>query len=880
MDIETINEYIPVDVIISEDIPEPYHTSYTYDENLLAQLNQFNLINLNPRYILLSYDIDMVKDEVKKIKKEDTFLDACPQLTVDKNTLFYDTVKLKSYDDNMINISPLYDADEDVSVYFTTILPDYDDVKSNKNTDLRVLWNEKDLKFLDLSVLSVELGINVDVSEKTLVKYCKANNLDGYIDLTESPLLDGCFHNIPEKDSVCPAFHFINRGIIDETKKKKKEAIKNYKKKNLKVLSLINLKKKSKYIDVSDVNKLISMLLCKIKQLTKLTPAFKHHLLSTQLMLRDKKQGEHDLSIVFENMTGTFGLLMLNYINLYDTCVVNEINININININNININDINNTNIIDIEHRTTIPDIKNLEIFSFKNIHTNLFKPSFNTFTHYNFKADKPTPTYISEYVFDVILKNIASISDIIPFVFLNFQNLHHIPGYEQFTLLWLSQHTTTFQRTKTIMREIGKKIINQLIYNYRQTEKGRYRGNISFINLEYIPSTFDFIMSKILNQMNTYNFNIAAAVINDGEEYKTHETHVGSARYKSLTQYFNASNVYHTIISEKYKNVKVLYQDLLNDFTNYKKYSSLNIKFLSWVVKLNNENINDFLQPILVNLYKVYENYITDANITYSQLYDYLQIDMILQYYYDLAQQEGINGLLLLQFYDISIMDGYDAFKLVNIKKTGKISDIDDLIAIMDKLKTTILLNTVMRATATFYKMDITSEDTKKFLLYMCELFIKHNLEQNNSELRSIMQNSAFNWKEFLDNFNATPEFIESFETVANNNEMIGYIYNFLDMKLNNDLQKQLVYVLRHRNLLLLFVHYLNHDIDKDELKNVVSVQLTNVKNVINTKQSKKVKEKSESGSASMGTGEDTDENTGEETDDEKTESIDEEY
>src|SRR5688572_29397824 len=107
--------------------------------------------NLNPRYTLLSYDINLMKNIIKSIDTEE-LLSTCPHTTIPIDTLFY------HFDDENyeINKTPQFTDNH----YYFNFIGQYNLIKNKDISMCQVLWNRKELKLLDLSLISIELGFN------------------------------------------------------------------------------------------------------------------------------------------------------------------------------------------------------------------------------------------------------------------------------------------------------------------------------------------------------------------------------------------------------------------------------------------------------------------------------------------------------------------------------------------------------------------------------------------------------------------------------------------------------------------------------------------------------------------------------------------------
>src|SRR5207253_7851066 len=202
-----------------------------YQDDLMQQLATNHLSNLNPRYALLSYNILNAHAAEEAADPQDMF-DATPRLTIKPNHLFYHTTDDTATIDNL---GKSITSGETVVSFDTTLF-------YHEKQSLQVLFNDESLTMLDLSLLSVELGIQL-IGSGPIVAYCRANKLDGYVNLDDKPTTNGCFMDVQNHASFCPVFHILNG---------KKDKVLN----KFKLLSNITLTYKKEHLSVLQIKQL------------------------------------------------------------------------------------------------------------------------------------------------------------------------------------------------------------------------------------------------------------------------------------------------------------------------------------------------------------------------------------------------------------------------------------------------------------------------------------------------------------------------------------------------------------------------------------------------------------------------------------------------
>src|SRR5438445_3342615 len=195
-------------------------------------------------------------------------------------------------------------------------------IKNKQNVNI-VLYNDKRLKLLDVTELSIQLGFNplyfhfnnqlYEVDEQVIYEYCDKNNLDGYINLNKpskySDYNNECFlyQNNNELYTLCPTVYLLNN--------------QKYGVNLLKMISVITLTKNKNYLDLNELHKLRNVLFCTMSHLIEIIDDVKtkaiisYHILS----FHDEKNNEYNFTIIY-NAKNYLDALVINYTNINDTC--------------------------------------------------------------------------------------------------------------------------------------------------------------------------------------------------------------------------------------------------------------------------------------------------------------------------------------------------------------------------------------------------------------------------------------------------------------------------------------------------------------------------------------------------------------------------------
>ena len=414
--------------------------------------------NLNKQYTLLGYNIDIVKDIVQKIS-DSKLLSLLPITTLQINTLFHYYDKLTTNEFNDYKLGHTQKLNEDTTLLQYHYEPSYD---QKYNTDV-ILINDKPLKVLDVSQLSIELGFNplhfyfnntlYTIDEQAIYDYCKRKKLDGYINLNQ---LSSYF----DTNNKCPLF--VNQGEVNTICSTiyllyDKDSEDQYGINKLKTIGMIStIKKNKEHLTPDQIIKLYNLLFCNISQLieitddVKTTPTIDNHVISFQDHNKD-----YDFIKIYKNKD-ILDNLFLNYTNLNDECDFDCCGQHM-------------------MEIKSNIIPPMNVDIFVNYPINTN--------------KSDK---------LFIEILSRIASDYDINEFLFNHYEDLTEIEDYKNLTNY--INESKSIEQVKNVINELEKHIIKKLYDNYKSSDKG-YKATLNLINLQYIPKTYKYLINKVMD-------------------------------------------------------------------------------------------------------------------------------------------------------------------------------------------------------------------------------------------------------------------------------------------------------------------------------------------------------------------------------------------
>lgn len=742
-------------------------------------------INLNPKYIMLLYDVPLMKKTMQNLEMKDIF-NTCPTVTFKKNTLFYHASQ-SAPNKELLNKTP--SSEDKMTPYYFNFLNHYQHIIDTKQTTCEILWNFESLKLLDLTGLCVELGFNPIMydDEKTsltiLNNYCKKYKLDGFI----------TFNTEVQKENLESNYHYIRDNIVYPLSPSVYlTSVKEYGNDKLKTLSFINLKK----LTFDDATYLNNLIFCNIVKLidygykNKINLTLESdHFKSQRVILKGAKSPSstgderHDLTYLFEIKNAyLLSLLIVSNANLKDQC-------------------DFKLPLYSEMSELTETSEVPNIEI-----------------------TYDLPIKSENNE-LFNLALNDIAINNQIKPFVYVNYNQFENIDYLSKYNFDLINEHYKTMDDLKRLLDNIENTIILRLNYYYKKTDKG-YKSNINFFNLQYIPSTNNYIKKKIMNELN--NLDTAIEVLKGDIN-------------KNIVKYFNVNNLYHSITNFKYSNPKLLYQDLLNDLTNYKRVEKIDLKWLKIISQLSDANsrnaYNDFLKNIYTNIYDYYKNYL-NGSIMFYELYEFLGIDNLRNFLIYFANNNDISANIIINYSDI--VTNIPNYSIENLKKELDKTDLIDIeffTNYIEKLKMYIVVDQIFNFLLNHYQLE-KNDDVVKFLKSEVERIIDIDLDSDNSYIKQLLLEDV-DWVSVMKNGLNLIKFIRLFELNNDNTIMLDKIYKLLDIKLNDKTRNKLLKLTHDKNLLYLYINYLKNNITLSDLSEAVFSDL-----IESHKESKKAK------------------------------------
>lgn len=725
-------------------------------------------INLNPKYITTLYDVDLMKRTVQDMDVK-VLLKKCPVVTLKKNALFYHATSDTENYKEKLNKKPTYE--DKMTLYYFNFLNHYQKIIHDQEKNCEILWNTESLKLLDLTKTSVNLGFNPTqyrldepqtTSMTTINNYCKKNKLDGVItfniDNIQKENTDSNFHYLVN-DNIYPLFPVVYLTSIEE-----------YGNHKLNHMGLINLQKGTKsFLSYQDASKLLNLFFCDIAKVIKfghkieVDILFEYSHYADRLILKGEEK--HDIGFIFEIKSYLLDLLLVNNTNLNDQCLFSY-------------------PNHIEMNELTAGSSIDNVEIT-------------------YDIILDE-----YNDEIFNLILHDIAIKNDIKPFIYMHYTDLDKIDYLKSYTYELINEHYDSIKDIKRLIDNIEKKIISKLNFYYKSSDKG-FKSNVNFINLEYIPSTYDYIKNKIMNELE--NKENAIEVIK-GNEFD-----------KNIVKFFNVNKLYHSITNNKYDKTKLLYQDLLNDLAAYKNLPEIDLSYMALIADLSDtedkKSYVDYLKYVKLNIYDVYKKYIAGEMMFY-ELYDFIGIDRFYEFIKNFGTINNIDINILLNYNKIIKQKGMEKYKidviLKELKKTN-LTDIEYFIGKINTLKMHIIVTDLYDLLMKYYNLP-EDEEIVAFIKNQVEKIINADLDKSDSVIREVLSGNKMN----------TLYFISLFESINQNDTMLDMIYEVLDKPLSSKNKRKLLNIIGDKNLLKVYMSYLINDITKKELSNAVFLSL----------------------------------------------------
>lgn len=395
--------------------------------------------NLHPKYKLIGNDINIMKRSVSNITARE-LLRLIPEITINKNALFYHNGRLSDKDDVIGSIPK---TKNDMVKYTFDI-----DLAENKKDVTHIYYNKSEIKVLDFTQIAATLGFNVlhfmidgdlfNIEEKVLYDYCKRYNLDGYITLEAHRRYANCYTQINyiNNTSVCPAVYLVN--------------IKDHGIDHLILMGLIHLDRK-KELTYDELLTLNNLLFCNLNNLFNVTisiktePIIDHNLYHTIHFIYNDK--EYDLNAVYKNK-GVLPILDLNYKNLDDVCA------------------------------------------FQF---YDTIVEEDYNNITDnkYDIVTDKKINTTVADKLINTIFEELSQTYDIDPFLMNNYTSIGEIEGYEQ--IVEYVENSPSIEDIKSMFTRLEKNIFDRVKIAYGKSDLDQ--------NLYYLQSTYNYITRKVVD-------------------------------------------------------------------------------------------------------------------------------------------------------------------------------------------------------------------------------------------------------------------------------------------------------------------------------------------------------------------------------------------
>jgi hypothetical protein len=187
---------------------------------------------------------------------------------------------------------------------------------------------------------------------------------------------------------------------------------------------------------------------------------------------------------------------------------------------------------------------------------------------------------------------------------------------------------------------------------------------------------------------------------------------------------------------------------------------------------------------------------------------LEEFMRMNEIYSFIYYFAEKYSVNVSLLLYYNQILLlpmMKNYDVQNIYNMTTEEFISD-------MNRLKIYIYLVKYVTSVADYYKLDVNKKDVKDFLNNNIEKYLALNMD--------ILGDDIDYYKFLRDPIEE--DIIRYIININTNDAMIDYLYTMFQLPLDNkNAVKQLV---KNKNLYKLFISYLQGNITKNELKNII--------------------------------------------------------
>ena len=720
------------------------------------------MFNLNKQYALLGYNINIAKDIVKNMSDEQIF-SLLPTTILEKNTVLHHITK--STDDIKLG-EPLIIDEKLIPFQF-----DLPHSFNKSNVDI-ISTNDQELKCLDVTQVSLELGFNplyfyindklYQTDENLLYEYCKKKNLDGYINLNQPMTLNETshcpyFNHHNHLEQICPTIYLINR--------------KKYGVTLLKTRGIIELTNKNRqYLTYQELIKLYNVLFCNIAYLidiidnVKTKPVLNNHIITFY-----SDDQEYSFDKVYKNKE-YLDALTVNYTNLKDECdfdccgQMNEI--------------------------KNTQPPLLQIDIYS-----------------------DEPTNTSLSKKLFKEILSIISDKYHINSFLFQNYEDIATLKGYEN--LNQFISEAQSIEQVGYIINHLEKNIINTLYTNYKASEK-TFKTTVNFINLEYLPTTYRYIVTKIMNQLETMKKDDVKKLI-QGE----------LKNQKDIVKYFNINDLTIDMFYRLYKKPSHLYQALLNDIAQYKKEPVLDLNYIKMITKLNDDEETQMtIKKVYNNIYDIYKSFI-QGQILFEQLYQLLEVNVLYNALFHFTQQYNLNVSLVMNYHALSQLPDMEQYNIDTLKELT----LEEYEELLDDLKMHVIKTKLLQRLSQYFNLNKDKDNVKTFLNTNINRIINNYRDNKTSDLSLFLENPETDFYQFMTTDVPIDTIVQDIIHYNTNDVMLDVIYNQLKTPLIN--KNKILKLTKNKNLFDIDLSYLRNEMTRGDLEKAVFINLNKEEN-----------------------------------------------
>lgn len=414
-----------------------------------------------------------------------------------------------------------------------------------------------------------------------------------------------------------------------------------------------------------------------------------------------------------------------------------------------------------------------------------------------YDIVTGKEIDSGVADKLVEVIFKNIAKEYNINPFLLNHYTDIAEIDGYEQ--IISFIENASSIDEIKEMFDRLEKDIVDRI----RKYDK---KSDINFINLQLLKTTHDYVTRNIVGSI--FN-NIIEEVISilNGIDLKQY----------TFLKFLKVDLLIIDICYKKLTNHKIIYQTLLNDVALVVMKPSIDMNLIKVMAKITQSEFYKELKALVYpTIYDMYKHFLK-GNVDFNDLYAFLQFDAISNFIYFFANNNDIQITLLQQYNDlIQLPTLKTAVKNINNM------DINQFKAYLDTLSTYIITSKIVNATANVVGLDINLNNVKKFLESNVEKYLSEQIDNPTSTLNNIKNDTNFDYYKFINNDLNVEDVINYIENTNDNDVMIEYIYKELKIPLIE--KEKVLRLLGNKNLLDIFVSYLQGEITLGELKKLV--------------------------------------------------------